>query len=72
MLVLTRKVGQAICISSDIRIHVIRCERGKVRLAIEAPPEARVVRGELAAQAESEPEPEGHPRRVPRPPRQGQ
>lgn len=51
MLVLTRKDGEEIVIggSGDVvlRLRVIRCGNGKVRLGIEAPESVPVLRGEL-------------------------
>jgi carbon storage regulator len=48
MLVLTRKVGETIVINDNVRVTVIQQDRGKVRLAIAAPPEVRILRSELA------------------------
>ncbi|MDA8744402.1 carbon storage regulator CsrA [Rubripirellula amarantea] len=47
MLVLSRKADESIQIGNDIVIKVIRVQGNRVRLAIEAPKEIRVVRGEL-------------------------
>lgn len=47
MLVLGRKTGQRIRIGDDVTITVARVHSGKVRLTIEAPPNVRIVRGEL-------------------------
>lgn len=44
MLVLTRKEGQRIVIGDSIEVVVKRISGGRVRLAIEAPREVRVVR----------------------------
>jgi len=48
MLVLTRKRDDIIRIGDDVVIRVIRTGKGSVKLGVEAPPEVRVVRGELA------------------------
>ena len=48
MLVLSRRVGDSILLDGGIRIVVVSCDRGSVRLGIEAPPEVGIVRGELA------------------------
>jgi carbon storage regulator len=48
MLVLTRKRDDEIRIGHDIVIRVIRTGKGSVKIGIEAPPEVRVIRGELA------------------------
>lgn len=51
MLVLTRKDGEEIVIGGGadvvLRIKVIRCGNGKVKLGIEAPESVPVLRGEL-------------------------
>jgi carbon storage regulator len=48
MLVLTRKVGETIIIGGGIRVTVTAIDGNKVRLGIEAPPEVRVDREEVA------------------------
>ena len=48
MLVLSRKVGQRIMIGDNITVVVQRLAGGRVSLAIDAPREVSVVRGELA------------------------
>jgi len=50
MLVLTRKLGEAVQIGPDIKVRVTRLEAGSVRLAIEAPPSVRVFRDEIYQQ----------------------
>src|SRR4051812_39352337 len=47
MLVLTRKVGEAITVGDDIRITVVEIRAGKVRLGIAAPGEVVVDRQEV-------------------------
>ncbi len=54
MLVLGRKEGESILIEGGIRIVVVACDKGGVRLGIEAPSELRILRGELAQQVASE------------------
>jgi carbon storage regulator len=49
MLVLSRKVGESIQISSDIRITVTQVRGGRVRLSIDAPPGIRIARQEILA-----------------------
>ncbi len=49
MLVLSRQVQQRIRIGDDIYITVLRVDRGRVKLGIEAPPHVRVDREELRA-----------------------
>jgi len=48
MLVLTRKVGEAIVIADKITVRVLSISGGRVRLGVEAPDELLVLRGELA------------------------
>ena len=47
MLVLKRTSGQQIIIAGDIRITVLKVQRGRVELGIEAPSDALILRGEL-------------------------
>ena len=49
MLILTRRVGEAICISDDISVRVTEIQGGQVKLAIEAPREIPVHREEVYA-----------------------
>lgn len=46
MLVLSRRQTESLQIG-DVTIYVQRLRRGRVRLAIDAPPDVRVVRSEL-------------------------
>ncbi|MCC7052655.1 MAG: carbon storage regulator [Gemmatimonadaceae bacterium] len=50
MLILSRKAGDAIVIDGGIRIVVVQCDRGGVRIGIEAPPETTILRAELLEQ----------------------
>jgi carbon storage regulator len=50
MLVLTRKIGEAVQIGPDITVRVMRLDGGTVRLAIEAPPAVRIFRDEVYQQ----------------------
>ncbi|HZE75328.1 MAG TPA: carbon storage regulator [Gemmatimonadales bacterium] len=47
MLVLNRRVGEAIVIDGGIRVVVLQCDRRSVRLGIEAPGETGIFREEL-------------------------
>ncbi len=47
MLILSRKAGDAIVIDGGIRIVVVQCDRGSVRIGIEAPAETTILRAEL-------------------------
>ncbi|MEY3457974.1 MAG: hypothetical protein RL215_1131 [Planctomycetota bacterium] len=51
MLVLSRKVGESIQISPDIRITVTQVRGGRVRLSIEAPPSIRIARQEILVES---------------------
>ena len=50
MLILSRKAGDAIVIDGGIRIVVVQCDRGGVRIGIEAPAETTILRAELVDQ----------------------
>lgn len=47
MLVLSRKMGEQICIGSGIQIKVLAIEKGRVRLGLAAPRELPIYRQEL-------------------------
>lgn len=59
MLVLTRRLGEAIFIGDNIRITVVDIDKSKMRFGIDAPPEVAIHREEIA--------PPGHPLLKPRP-----
>lgn len=48
MLILGRREGDSILIEGGIRIVVVSCDRGGVRLGIEAPSDVKILRGEIA------------------------
>jgi len=48
MLILGRREGDSILIEGGIRIVVVSCDRGGVRIGIEAPPDVKILRGEVA------------------------
>jgi len=50
MLILSRKAGDAIVIDGGIRIVVVQCDRGTVRIGIEAPADVTILRAELVEQ----------------------
>ena len=54
MLILGRREGDSILIEGGIRIVVVSCERGGVRLGIEAPLHVKILRGEIAQQIATE------------------
>jgi carbon storage regulator len=47
MLILGRKVGDSILIGDGIRLVVLACDRGGVRLGIDAPSDVTILRGEI-------------------------
>ena len=47
MLVLSRKLGEKICIGDNIFITVVDIDRGKIRLGIDAPRDVPIYRQEL-------------------------
>lgn len=53
MLVLSRKSGESIFIGDDIEIIVTKVENGNVRIAISAPRDLLVFRGELIDHVEA-------------------
>lgn len=49
MLVLTRRAGQTIHLGEQIKITMVRVRGGQVRLAVDAPKDVPIRRGELTA-----------------------
>ena len=47
MLVLGRKPGEYVVIGDNIMVKVVRSDEGDLRLAIDAPREVNIMRGEL-------------------------
>lgn len=47
MLVLSRKIGERICIDGDISVEVLRCKNGRVKIGIIAPASKKIVRMEM-------------------------
>ena len=56
MLVLTRKQQEQIRIGNQVTITILRISGNQVRVGIEAPPDVRILRGELPAHAEQSPQ----------------
>jgi carbon storage regulator len=52
MLILGRRPGDSIVIDGGIKVVVLACDRGGVRLGIEAPPEVTILRGEIVRAVE--------------------
>lgn len=59
MLVLTRKLGEAIRIGDDIEVVVTQIGHNRIRIGIDAPPVVRIRRHELAPPHESQQPPGG-------------
>ncbi len=51
MLVLTRKAGQQITLGDDIVLTVVKVDRNRVRLGIDAPNSVRILRQEVQIDA---------------------
>ncbi|MFZ5944965.1 MAG: carbon storage regulator [Bacillota bacterium] len=49
MLVLGRRPGEYVVIGDDIKVKVIKSDDGQLRLAIEAPKDVNIIRGELSS-----------------------
>ncbi|RMD04336.1 carbon storage regulator [Clostridium autoethanogenum] len=47
MLVLGRKPGEYIVIGDNIKVKVVKSEAGDLRLAIDAPRDVKITRGEV-------------------------
>ncbi len=54
MLILGRREGDSIIIDGGIRIVVVSCDRGGVRIGIDAPSTVKILRGEIADQVKAE------------------
>lgn len=52
MLILSRKISEAICVGKDIRVTVVSIGAGRVKLGVEAPQNVTVDREEIAARRE--------------------
>ena len=55
MLVLSRKAGESLYIGDGITVTVTSTSGGRVKLAIDAPPEVPILRGELLAKEMAQP-----------------
>ena len=52
MLILTRRVGEAVMIGDDVSITVLRVKGNQVRLGVNAPKDVQVQREELQKKAQ--------------------
>ena len=52
MLILKNKKNESILIGDDIRINIIECSSGIVRVAVDAPKEVSIIREELQETAD--------------------
>jgi len=59
MLVLSRRIGEKICIGNGIVVTVVGARGGSVRLGIDAPPKVSVDRKEVRARKYAEREKHG-------------
>jgi carbon storage regulator len=53
MLVLSRKLGESICIGANIAVVIMQIDVGRVKIGIEAPKSIPISRGELNSKCES-------------------
>lgn len=47
MLVIGRRPGQYVVINDNIKVKVVKSEAGDIRLAIDAPNDIKIIRGEI-------------------------
>lgn len=50
MLVLSRKLGESVVIGTDVELKIVEVKGNRVRIAISAPEDCRILRSELLAQ----------------------
>jgi carbon storage regulator len=53
-LVLSRRIGETLCIGDNVRVTIMGTSGGQVRLSIEAPKEISVDRAEIRAKKDRE------------------
>ena len=54
MLILGRRVGESIVIDGGITVVVLACDKGGVRLGMQAPDHVTILRGEIVEQVTAE------------------
>ena len=55
MLVLSRKLGETVCIGSEITLSVVEVKGNRVKIGIEAPLHLGIWRGELGVEPSAQP-----------------
>lgn len=54
MLVLSRKLDEAIQIGGGIRVKILHISDGQVKIGIEAPPDVKIYRAEIVSEIEKQ------------------
>ncbi len=54
MLILTRKLNEAIQIGDNIRLKILHISEGQVKIGLEAPQDVRIYRAEIYAEIEKQ------------------
>jgi carbon storage regulator len=54
VLILGRRVGESIVLDGGITVVVLACDRGGVRLGVQAPDDVSILRGEIVEQVAAE------------------
>jgi carbon storage regulator len=54
VLILSRRIGEVLCIGADITVTVIDIQRGQIRLGISAPSSVSVDRSEIRDRKDAE------------------
>lgn len=54
MLVLTRKMGEVICVGPDVKLHVVSIRGNRIRIGIEAPDDMVIQRLEIVQEPKDE------------------
>jgi len=60
MLILTRRIGETLCIDDDVRVTVLGVKGNQVRIGINAPKDVAVDREEIYLQKQNDAENEGN------------
>lgn len=54
MLILTRRMGETICIGGDVEVTILEIKESQVRIGVKAPKDVLVDREEIAIRRENE------------------